>query len=405
MAISLALIILLGIFSSYLFEKFKLPGLLGMLLLGILIGPYSLNLINDNLLNISADLRKIALIIILLRAGFGIKRSELKDIGKPALKMSCIPGILEGFAIAVASTMLLDFTFIQGGILGFIIAAVSPAVVVPQMINLINNKRGTDKNIPTLILAAASIDDVFAITIMTVFMGLYGGENINIAGQILGIPISILLGIGLGVVVALILTKIFDRLNINSTRKILLVLAAAIFITYLETALEHLITIASLLGVMTLSFILMDKKPEISKDLSEGFNKIWSLAEILLFVLVGAQVNISVALEAGVIGILLIIIGLFFRSIGVWISLANTNLETKEKIFCMISYIPKATVQAAMGAVPLSLGVASGDTILAISVVAILLTAPIGSICISYFSPKLLNSEKMINLNKLLKNS
>ena len=405
MAISLALIILLGIFSSYLFEKFKLPGLLGMLLLGILIGPYSLNLINDNLLNISADLRKIALIIILLRAGFGIKRSELKDIGKPALKMSCIPGILEGFAIAVASTMLLDFTFIQGGILGFIIAAVSPAVVVPQMINLINNKRGTDKNIPTLILAAASIDDVFAITIMTVFMGLYGGENINIAGQILGIPISILLGIGLGVVVALILTKIFDRLNINSTRKILLVLAAAIFITYLETALEHLITIASLLGVMTLSFILMDKKPEISKDLSEGFNKIWSLAEILLFVLVGAQVNISVALETGVIGILLIIIGLFFRSIGVWISLANTNLETKEKIFCMISYIPKATVQAAMGAVPLSLGVASGDTILAISVVAILLTAPIGSICISYFSPKLLNSEKMINLNKLLKNS
>lgn len=405
MAISLALIILLGIFSSYLFEKFKLPGLLGMLLLGILIGPYSLNLINDNLLNISADLRKIALIIILLRAGFGIKRSELRDIGKPALKMSCIPGILEGFAIAVASTMLLDFTFIQGGILGFIIAAVSPAVVVPQMINLINNKRGTDKNIPTLILAAASIDDVFAITIMTVFMSLYGGENINIAGQILGIPISILLGIGLGVVVALILTKIFDRLNINSSRKMLLVLAAAIFITYLETALEHIITIASLLGVMTLSFILMDKKPEISKDLSEGFNKIWSLAEILLFVLVGAQVNISVALEAGVIGILLIIIGLFFRSIGVWISLANTNLETKEKIFCMISYIPKATVQAAMGAVPLSLGVASGDTILAISVVAILLTAPIGAICISYFSPKLLNSEKMINLNKLLKNS
>lgn len=401
MAISLALIILLGIFSSYLFEKFKLPGLLGMLLLGILIGPYSLNLINDNLLNISADLRKIALIIILLRAGFGIKRTELKNIGKPALKMSCIPGILEGFAIAIASTVLLDFTFIQGGILGFIIAAVSPAVVVPQMINLINNKRGTDKNIPTLILAAASIDDVFAITIMTVFMGLYGGENINIAGQILGIPISILLGISLGIIVALILIKIFKRLNISSTRKILLVLAAAIFITYLETALEHIITIASLLGVMTLSFILMDRKPEISKDLSEGFNKIWSLAEILLFVLVGAQVNISVALEAGAVSILLIIIGLFFRSIGVWISLANTNLDKKEKLFCIISYIPKATVQAAMGAFPLSMGVASGDTILAISVVAILLTAPIGAICISYFSTRLLNSEKTINLNKL----
>lgn len=400
MAISLALIILLGILSSYLFEKCKLPGLLGMLLLGVLIGPYSLNLIDENLLNISADLRKIALIIILLRAGFGIKKQDLKSIGKPALKMSCIPGILEGFAIAIASTLFLDFTFIQGGILGFIIAAVSPAVVVPQMINLLNSRRGTDKNIPTLILAAASIDDVFAITIMTVFMGLYGGENINIAGQIIGIPISILLGIGLGLIMAVILIKIFKHLNFSTTRKVLIVLASAIFITYLETALEHIVTIASLLGVMTLAFILMDKKPEVSKDLSEGFNKIWSFAEILLFVLVGAQVNISVALEAGVVGILLIIIGLTFRSLGVWISLRNTNLNNKEKLFCIISYIPKATVQAAMGAVPLTMGVASGDTILAISVVAILITAPIGAICISFFSKKLLNSEKRINLNK-----
>lgn len=390
MAISLALIILLGIFSSYLFEKCKLPGLLGMLLLGILIGPYSLNLIDENLLNISADLRKIALIIILLRAGFGIKKEDLISIGKPALKMSCIPGILEGFAIAIASTVLLDFTFIQGGILGFIIAAVSPAVVVPQMINLLNLKRGTDKNIPTLILAAASIDDVFAITIMTVFMGLYGGKNINIAGQILGIPISILLGIGLGIFFAIILIKILKRFNLNTTRKVLIVLATAIFITYLETALEHIITIASLLGVMSLSFILMDKEPALSKTLSEGFNKLWSFAEILLFVLVGASVNISVALDAGAMGILLITIGLSFRSLGVWISLRNTNLNLKEKLFCVIAYIPKATVQAAMGGVPLAMGVAAGDTILAISVVAILVTAPLGAICISASSKTLL---------------
>lgn len=394
MAISLALIILLGILSNYIFDKLKLPGLLGMLLLGILIGPYSLNLIDGSLLNISADLRKIALIVILLRAGFGIKKSELKAIGKPALKMSCIPGILEGFAIAIASTFLLDFSFIQGSILGFILAAVSPAVVVPQMINLINHKRGTDKNIPILLLAASSIDDVFAITIMTTFMGLYGGENINIIGQILGIPISILLGVGLGLVMAIILMKIFKHFNLDITKKVLILLATAIFITYLEVALEHIITIASLLGVMTLSFVLMDKEPKLSKSLSQSFNKIWSLAEILLFVLVGAQVNISVALEAGLIGILLVVIGLIFRSLGVFISLMNTNLNSKEKLFCIISYIPKATVQAAMGGVPLSIGVASGDLILAISVVAILLTAPLGALCISLTSKILLKCEE-----------
>ncbi len=393
MAISLALIILLGIFSNYIFEKFKLPGLLGMLLLGILIGPYSLNLIDGSLLNISADLRKIALIVILLRAGFGIKKSELKSIGKPALKMSCIPGILEGFAIAIASTFLLDFSFIQGGILGFILAAVSPAVVVPQMINLINHRLGTNKNIPTLILAAASIDDVFAITIMTTFIGLYGGKNINIIGQILGIPISIILGISLGLIIAILLMKVFKFFNLDTTKKVLIVLASAIFITYLEVALEHIITIASLLGVMTMSFTLMDKEPKISDSLSQSFNKIWSLAEILLFVLVGAQVNISVALEAGIIGILLVLIGLIFRSIGVIISLLNTNLNSKEKLFCIISYIPKATVQAAMGAVPLSMGVESGDLILAISVVAILLTAPLGALGIKWTSKRFLYCE------------
>lgn len=396
MAISLSLIILLGILSNYIFEKLKLPGLIGMLLLGIIIGPYSLNLINENLLNISADLRKIALIVILLRAGFGIKKTDLKAIGKPALKMSCIPGIFEGFSIAIASIFIFDFTFIQGGILGFILAAVSPAVVVPQMINLINSNRGTKKNIPTLILAAASIDDVFAITIMTGFMGLYGGKNINIIGEILGIPISIFLGIGLGLVMAFILLRLFKYFNLNNTKKVLIVLATAISITYLEVALEHIVTIASLLGVITMSFILMDKEPKISKSLSESFNKIWCLAEILLFVLVGAQVNISVALKAGFLGILIVLIGLLFRTIGVIISLTNTNLNYKEKLFCIISYIPKATVQAAMGAVPLSMGVESGDLILAVSVVSILLTAPLGALGMSLLSKPLLDCEETL---------
>lgn len=393
MALSLALIILLGILSNYIFEKLKLPGLLGMLILGILIGPYGFNLIHTNLLNISSDLRKIALIVILLRAGFGIKKSELMDIGKPALKMSCIPGIFEGLAIAAASVFLLGFTFIQGGILGFILAAVSPAVVVPQMIKLIDNSLGTNKNIPTLILAASSIDDVFAITIMTVFMGLYGGKNINIAGQLLGIPISIILGVLLGLLVGLILIKIFKLFTINNTKKILIVLAAALLINYTETALEHFISIASLLGVMTLAFILMDKKPSEATELSKGFNTLWTFAEILLFVLVGAQVNISLAFGAGALGIALVFIGLIFRTLGVLISLIGTNLTSKERLFCVISYIPKATVQAAMGGVPLAMGVASGDVILAISVLSILLTAPLGALGIKISATRLLTKE------------
>lgn len=394
MAISLALIILLGIISNYIFEKFNLPGLLGMLLTGILIGPFALNLIDESLLNISADLRKIALIIILLRAGFGIKKSELKAIGKPAIKMSFIPGVLEGFSIAIASMIFFKFSFVQGSILGFIIAAVSPAVVVPQMINLINQKRGTDKNIPTLILAAASVDDIFAITIMTTFISIYNGDNINIFRKILDIPISIFLGISIGILVAFILIKTFKKFNINNEKKILLILASSIFITYIEVVLENIVSISSLLGVMTLSFILMDKKPSLSKELSIGFNKIWTFAEILLFTLVGAQVNVSLALNAGLIGIFIIFIGLIFRSLGVFISLRNTNLTSKEIIFCIISYVPKATVQAAMGAVPLSMGVASGDLILAISVVAILITAPLGAFSINATSKTLLNKSK-----------
>lgn len=391
MAISLAIIILLGIISNYIFEKFKLPGLLGMLITGIIIGPYTLNLIDPSLLNISGDLRKIALIVILLRAGLGIKRSELKAIGKPALKMSCIPGILEGLSIAFTAKYVLGFSFVQGGILGFIIAAVSPAVVVPQMLELMDKKIGTNKNIPTLILASASIDDVFAITIMTTFMGLYGGNNINIAGKIIGIPISILLGILLGFLIGVLLTVLFKHINLNNGKKVLIVLASSIILNYLEVTLENIVSIASLLGVMTIGFILMDKSPKVSKEISKGFNKIWIFAEILLFVLVGAQVDITVAIKAGLSGIIVILIGLIFRSIGVAISLINTNLSLKEKLFCIISYIPKATVQAAMGGLPLAMGVASGDIILAIAVLSIIITAPLGALGIKLSSNILLS--------------
>lgn len=393
MATSIAIIILLAIIFNFIFEKIKLPGLLGMLILGIIIGPYGLNLINGDLLKISPDLRKIALIIILLRAGLGIKKSDLKEIGRPAIKMSCIPGILEGFTIAFISTKLLGFTFIQGGILGFIIAAVSPAVVVPQMINLIDNKIGTNKSIPTLILAGASIDDVFAITILTSFLALYAGKSTNIASQLLQIPVSIILGIGLGLILGFAIIYLFKKYSINDIKRILIVLAFSILLTTIETVFKDKVLIASLLGVMTIGFILTEKLPKVATPLSHGLNKLWVFAEILLFVLVGAQVNISVAFSSGAIGIIIIFIGLIGRSIGVVISLIGTNLNIKEILFCVISYTPKATVQAAMGALPLSLGVASGDLILTISVLSILVTAPLGAIGIKVLSKSLLEAQ------------
>lgn len=391
MAKSLAIILLLGLLGNKLFEKLKLPGLLGMIILGIIIGPYGFNLIGKDILNSSSDLRKIALIIILLRAGLGLNKEDLKRVGKPALKMSCIPGLIEGFFVAFASVKFLGFSFIQGGILGFIIAAVSPAVVVPAMLKLMENKMGTNKGIPTLILAGASIDDVFAITIFSGFLGLYNGSHMNIGLQLLNIPVSILLGILVGAIIGFILVKIFNKYNIKDAKKVLLILGLAILITELENLLKTKIAIAPLLGVMTIGFITIEKMPKIGEKLAGKFNEIWVFAEILLFVLVGAEVNVKVALNAGKIGIIVLLIGLLGRSIGVVISLLNTDLNWKEKIFCIIAYIPKATVQAAMGAVPLSLGVESGDIILAVSVLSILVTAPLGAIGINISAKHLLS--------------
>ncbi|NFV11930.1 cation:proton antiporter [Clostridium sp. FAM 1755] len=390
MASSLAIIILLGLIANKIFEKLKLPGLLGMLILGILIGPHGLNWLSKDILNTSADLRKIALIVILLRAGLGLNKDELKLVGKTALKLSCVPGIIEGFFIALASTKLLGFSFIQGGLLGFIIAAVSPAVVVPQMLNLIDKGLGKSKGIPTLILAGASIDDVFAITIFSTFLGLYSGKNINISMQVLKIPVSIILGTLIGILSAIIIIKIFRKYNIDNTKEILIILSISIMLTLIETLLKGKLEIASLLGVMALGFMVSDRIPNVGDKLSKGLNEIWVFAQILLFVLVGAEVNMVVAFKSGFLGIIIIALGLIGRSIGVLISLKGSNLNKKEKLFCVISYTPKATVQAAMGAVPLANSVASGDIILAISVLSILITAPLGAIAINLSGPKLL---------------
>lgn len=390
MARSLAIIVLLGLAANKLFEKLKLPGLLGMLIVGAIVGPYGLGILQPGIINVSGDLRKIALIIILLRAGFGINKNDLKRVGTTALKMSFIPGLIEGFFITFASIRLLNFTFIQGGILGFIIAAVSPAVIVPSMLRLMENGWGLKKGIPTLILAGASIDDVFAITIFSGFLGLYSGSNISIGLQILNIPISILLGIFMGLIIGIVLIKVFQKYHIRDTKKILLIIGLSILLTELENALKTKIEIASLLGVMTLGFIIVEKLPHVGKKLGAKLNKIWVFAEILLFVLVGAEVNVGVAVDAGKIGLAIIVIGLLGRSIGVLISTLGTDLNWKERLFCVIAYLPKATVQAAIGAVPLSLGVESGDLILAIAVLSIVITAPLGAIGINLTGKRLL---------------
>lgn len=393
MALSLAIIVLLGLAFNKGFEKLKLPGLLGMLLLGILIGPFGLNLISKEILNISSELRKIALIVILLRAGLGIKKETLNKVGVPALKMSCIPGLFEGFTILFTASYLLGITPIEAGILGFIIAAVSPAVIVPSMLHFIQMRKGDQKGIPTLVLAGASIDDVFAITLFSTFLGLYGTQNLNIFRQVLDIPISIVLGIGLGVVVGISLVMIFQNFHIRDTKKTLILLGIAIVLTSLEDALKDRIPIASLLGVMTIGFIILEKYPKVANRLAQKFNKIWVFAELLLFVLVGAQVNIYVALNSGLIGLLIITIGLIGRSLGVLLSLAGTNLNWRERFFCIFAYIPKATVQAAIGAVPLASGIPSGEVILAISVLSIIITAPLGAIAIRITGEKWLTED------------
>lgn len=390
MATSLALIILLGLLSKSLFEKMKLPGLLGMIILGVVIGPYGINILSRDILNSSADLRKISLVIILLRAGFGIEKEDIKAVGRPAINMSFIPVIFEGFTLIFASMIIFNFSFIEGGMLGFILAAVSPAVIVPSMLELMDKGFGKAKKIPTLILAAASIDDIFAITIFTAFLGVYNGEAVQLGWRILGIISSIGLGLILGLVVAKLMIEVFEKIEISTSKKTLYLIASAILMTSLEAVLEDRIAIASLLTVMIFSFYIGEKLEEESSLMSKALNKIWIFAELILFVLVGAEVNIALALGAGFKGVVLIALGLLARSLAVLISLLGSDLNKKERLFCILAYLPKATVQAAIGGIPLAMGVESGDLILSLAVLAIIITAPLGAIAIKFSADKLL---------------
>lgn len=402
MLFSFAFFILIAIGLSKLFEKLRLPGLLGMILTGIILGEYSKNyivnilkldflepfFISDKILSISSDLRLCALIVILIRAGLGIDRVSLKKIGNVALKMACIPCLFEGFTIMMVTHLLLGFPLPICGTLGFIIAAVSPAVVVPEMLSLKEKNLGKEREIPTLILAGASIDDIFAITLFSSFLSLSLGKNINIYKEFLKIPLSIIIGIVLGGVIGIILVKFFKKYHIRDTRKAIIFLMVGITFHQLETL--NIFPIASLLGIMTMGFIILEKYPILAKRLSTKFNKIWVFSEIILFVLIGAAVNIEVIFSSSSVGVIIVLIGLIGRMLGVGVSLFGSNLNKKERLFCGLSYIPKATVQAAISGIPLAMGVPHGEILLAIGVLSIIISVPIGVIGIRMGQTRLL---------------
>ncbi len=391
MAFSIAMIIILGLSADYLFRKIKVPGLVGMLLAGILAGPYVWGLMRPEMMDVSGDFRKIALIVILLRAGFELHRDTLNRVGLAALIMSAVPALFEMAGIMLAAPRLLHISLLDAAILGSILAAVSPAVVVPLMIDFMDRGRGAKKGIPTLILGASSVDDVFVIVIFTILMGVHGGEEVNLWLTLTEIPISISLGILAGIIPGYLLYLLFKKYDWRPPKRTMMVMGVAIFLTWLEKAAEGVVPVASLLGVMAIGFIILEKSEPIAHLISQKLKKLWVFAELLLFVLVGAQVNIHVAWRAGLAGIAVIIIGLVCRSFGTYLSLLGTPLNFKEKLFCVVAYVPKATVQAAIGAVPLAAGVASGELILAVAVLSILVTAPIGAFGIMVMGERILD--------------
>lgn len=389
MLFSLAVIFLVGSLLGKLFEVFGLPRLIGMLLTGIVLGPYVGNVITGSLLSISADLRQIALIIILTRAGLSLNLNDLKQVGRPALLLCFVPATLEILGTILLAPRLLGFNILQAAVLGTIIAAVSPAVVVPKMLGLMQKGYGVKKSIPQMVLAGASVDDVYVIVLFTAFTSLAMGGSVRPIA-ILTVPIAIGTGILVGALCGLLLTKLFSRLHMRDTTKVGILLSVAFLLVSLEQVLEGIVGFSGLLAVMALGVVLQQRMPKVSNRLSRKFSKMWVGAEVLLFVLVGATVNISYATKAGLAAILLIGGALIFRVAGVFISLWKTELTRDERVFTAIAYMPKATVQAAIGGIPLAMGIPGGEIMLTVAVIAILVTAPVGAILIDSTHKRLL---------------
>ena len=368
----------------------KLPSLLGMIIVGIVLSPHCLNLVDDSILTISGDLRQIALVIILTRAGLSLNFSDLKKVGRPAILMCFVPACIEMVGTIIFAPLLLDVSILDAAIIGSVMAAVSPAVVVPRMIKLIEDGYGTDKSIPQLILAGASVDDVFVIVVFTSLTTLASTGEVS-AISFIQIPISILLGGLLGGVVGTILVCFFRRFHMRDSVKVLIILSVSFLLLELQNRLEGIVPISGLLAIMSVGIIINQKYDVLAKRISVKYNKLWLGAEIFLFVLVGVAVDLKYALAAGVAVILLVSLALVFRMMGVAISLVKTKLNKKERLFCAVAYTPKATVQAALGTVPLVMGLSCGEIVLTVAVISILITAPFGAICVDNLYKKLLS--------------
>lgn len=382
MLTSIALIILMGLSLAFIFDKLKLPRLIGMILTGIILGPYMLNVLDPTILNISSELRQIALVIILTRAGLALDIKDLRKVGRPAILMCFVPAVFEILGFIILGPKLLNLSFLDSAILGTVIAAVSPAIIVPRMIKLMDEGYGTKKSIPQLILAGASVDDIFVIVLFTSLTSLAKSESSFSLNVLLQIPISIILGVLIGIVIGLILIKLFKVIHTRDSNKLLIILSISFLFITLENSLKEYIPISGLLAVMSLGTTIYKSNNDLSIRLSSKYSKLWAGAEIFLFVLVGATVNINYALSLGLVSVIIIIFALLFRILGVYLSLIKTNLNKKERLFTSLSYLPKATVQAAIGALPLSMELSSGETILTVAVVSILVTAPLGAILI-----------------------
>lgn len=404
MLTSFAFIFLVGLSMAAIFQRLKLPRIIGMLITGIILGPYVLDLLDSSILSISADLRQMALIIILLKAGLSLDLSDLKKVGRPAIMMSCVPASFEILAFFLFAPYLLGISRIEAAVMGAVLGAVSPAVVVPRMVQLMDMKYGTAKSIPQLVMAGASCDDVFVIVLFTTFVNMAQGGHADIM-DFVNIPISIILGIALGGIVGYLLSLFFEtayahKHGVRNSMKVIIVLGVSFTLMAMETWAEGVVSISGLLAVVSMACMLKKKSNAfVSKRLSEKFGKLWIAAEVILFVLVGAAVDIRYTLRAGLAAVGMIFLALIFRGIGVCICLIQTPLTWKERLFCVIAYLPKATVQAAIGSVPLAMGLSCGQIVLSVAVLAILITAPLGAIGMDLTYKKLLMRE-VVNESK-----
>ena len=390
MLTSIAVILLLGLAAGWLFSKMKLPSLMGMIIVGILLSPHCLNLVDESILQISADLRQIALVIILTRAGLSLNLSDLKKVGRPAILMCFVPACVEMLGTILVAPVLLGVSTLDAAIMGSVIAAVSPAVVVPRMIRLMEEGYGKKNHVPQLVLAGAAVDDVFVIVVFTALTTLASTGEIS-ASSFLQIPLSICLGILLGIVAGWLLVVFFRKNHMRDTVKILIVISISFLLLEIQNRLEGIVPVSGLLAIMSMGIIINQKHNILAQRLSAKYNKLWLGAEILLFVLVGIAVGLNYALAAGAAAIVLVVVALVFRMTGVALSLLKTRLSGKERLFCMMAYTPKATVQAAIGTIPMTMGMECGSLVLTVAVISILLTAPFGAICVDRLHPKLLD--------------